>query len=49
MFKFRVLENLGGQECNLKKGDWVKIQTTERCIILARDYMPLEEESSIKI
>lgn len=49
MFKFRVLENLGGKKCNYKKGDWVRIKTSERCIILARNYMPLKEESSIKI
>ena len=49
LFKIRVLKNLGGQECNFKKGDWVKIDTTECNILLPRSYMPLEEESSIKI
>lgn len=49
MFKFRVLENLGGQRCNYKKGNWLKIMAAERCVVLSRKDMPLEEESGIKI
>lgn len=49
MFKFRILENLSGQEFNFKKGDWLKIMAVERCVLLARNHMPLEEESGIKI
>ena len=49
MFKFRVLENLDGQRCNYKKGDWLKITAAERCIILSRKDMPLNDGSSIKI
>lgn len=49
IFKLKITKNLGSKELGFKKGDWVKVKTYERCIDIVREYMPLEEESSIKI
>lgn len=43
IFRLRVFEDLGANKFNFKKGDWVKIETTERCVLLSRSHMPLEK------
>lgn len=49
IFKLKITKNLGSEQLGFKKGDWIKIKTYERCIDMARDYMPLEEENSVKM
>lgn len=49
IFKLKITEDLGSKQLGFKKGDWVKVKAYEHCIDIVRDYMPFEEENSIKI
>lgn len=49
IFRLKITKNLGGEKLSLKKEDWVKVKSSEPCIDIARDYLHLEEESTIKI
>lgn len=39
LFKMRIMSNLGGDPLNFKKGDWLKMKTSERNIIIDRKYL----------
>jgi hypothetical protein len=44
IYRLHLLKTLNSNKFNLKKGDWIKVITSERNIILARQYIPFTEE-----